>query len=73
MRGYGTGTECQNDCSGTVEQQKYLNTVITLADADPTFGSTVGSSQGATYSELKQTEGGKIWTIDEIIVPPMQK
>ncbi|KAL1616290.1 hypothetical protein SLS56_011475 [Neofusicoccum ribis] len=66
MRGYGTGTECQDDCTGTIEEQKYLNTVITLKEADTTFGDTVGSSQGATYSELKQTEGGKVWTIDTI-------
>ncbi|KKY15340.1 hypothetical protein UCDDS831_g07663 [Diplodia seriata] len=72
MRGYGTGTECQSDCTGTIDEQKYLNTVITLADADTTFGSTVGSSQGAKYSELKQTEGGKVWTIDTITVPAMQ-
>lgn len=72
MRGYGTGTECQSDCTGTIEEQKYLNTVITLAGADTTFGDTIGSSQGATYSELKQTEGGKIWTIDTITIPAMQ-
>lgn len=73
MRGYGTGTECQQDCTGTISEQKYLNTVITLKEADTTFGNTVSSSQGAKYSALKQTKGGKVWTIDTITVPAMKK
>ena len=68
---YGTGTECDNDCSGTIATQTYLNTVITLASADPTFGSTLGVSGGTTYTGLASSEGGKIWTIESISIPAM--
>lgn len=68
---YGTGTECNDNCSGTIAAQKYLNTVITLASADTTFGSTIGSANGATYTEVTSSEGGKVWTIKEIDIPSM--
>ncbi|KAJ5861292.1 uncharacterized protein N7529_008602 [Penicillium soppii] len=71
MRGYGTGTECDDNCSGTIAAQKYLNTVITLASADTTFGSTIAKAGGATYSGLSSSQGGKVWTITEIDVPAM--
>ncbi|EKV11474.1 hypothetical protein PDIG_50070 [Penicillium digitatum PHI26] len=68
---YGTGTECDNSCSGTIAAQKYLNTVITLAEADATFGSTISSAGGATYTEVMSSQGGKAWTIKEIDIPSM--
>ncbi|KAL1610457.1 hypothetical protein SLS60_002125 [Paraconiothyrium brasiliense] len=71
MRGYGTGTECNNGCSGTIAAQLYENTVITLASADSTFGNTISTSQGATYSGLTNAGGGKVWTIAKINVPKM--
>ncbi|GME32628.1 hypothetical protein BKCO1_1700040 [Neofusicoccum parvum] len=71
MRGYGTGTECDNSCTGTVSEQQYLGTTITLASADTSFGNTIGSSQGATYTGLKSSQGGKVWSIDKIHVPAM--
>ncbi|RLL95616.1 hypothetical protein CFD26_105813 [Aspergillus turcosus] len=71
MRGYGTGTECDGGCTGTVAEQKYLNTKITLASADPTFGNTIASAAGATYSGLSSSEGGKVWTIESITIPAM--
>ncbi|KAF7114188.1 hypothetical protein CNMCM5793_007766 [Aspergillus hiratsukae] len=71
MRGYGTGTECDGGCTGTVAEQKYLNTKITLASADTTFGNTIASAAGATYSGLSSSEGGKVWTIESITIPPM--
>ncbi|KAJ4349703.1 uncharacterized protein N0V89_008320 [Didymosphaeria variabile] len=49
----------------------YENTVITLASADSTFGNTISTSQGATYSGLTNTGGGKVWTIAKIDVPKM--
>lgn len=68
---YGTGTECNNNCSGTIAPQKYLNTVITLASADTTFGSTISSAGGATYAEVSSSQGGKVWTIKQIDIPAM--
>ncbi|KAL4794224.1 hypothetical protein BDV19DRAFT_390499 [Aspergillus venezuelensis] len=71
MTGYGTGTECNEDCTGTSEEQKYINTEITLASADTTFGDTIASAGSASYEGLKSSEGGKVWTIESITVPPM--
>ncbi|KAH7016975.1 hypothetical protein EDB80DRAFT_703926 [Ilyonectria destructans] len=71
MRGYGTGTECNGGCSPTVAEQRYINTVITLAGADTNFGKTISTSQGATYTGLTSSQGGKVWTISEIRVPAM--
>ncbi|KKK11849.1 hypothetical protein P175DRAFT_0443097 [Aspergillus ochraceoroseus IBT 24754] len=71
MTGYGTGTECDGGCTGTVNPQKYLNTEITLASADETFGSTIASAGGATYTGLSSSEDGKVWTIKTINVPAM--
>lgn len=68
---YGTGTECDDNCSGTIAAQKYLNTVITLASADTTFGSTIASAGGATYTGLSSSQGGKVWTITQIDIPSM--
>ncbi|KAI9927125.1 hypothetical protein ASPWEDRAFT_121850 [Aspergillus wentii DTO 134E9] len=72
MTGYGTGTECDSDCTGTVAAQQYLNTVITLAEADESFGSTIAKAGSATYEGLSSSEGGKVWTIKTINVPAMQ-
>ncbi|KAJ6062265.1 uncharacterized protein N7446_006385 [Penicillium canescens] len=71
MRGYGTGTECNDQCSGTIAAQKYLNTTITLAGADTTFGSTIAKAAGASYTGLGSSQGGKVWTIAEIDIPAM--
>lgn len=72
MTGYGTGTECNGGCSGTVAEQTYTDTTITLASADPNFGNTIATSQGATYSGLSSTNGGLVWTVKEMRVPKMQ-
>ncbi|PYH42915.1 uncharacterized protein BP01DRAFT_359137 [Aspergillus saccharolyticus JOP 1030-1] len=71
MTGYGTGTECDDDCTGTVAAQFYLNTTITLREADTTFGDTIATGAGATYTGLSSSEGGKVWTIATISVPAM--
>ncbi|KAK6502744.1 hypothetical protein TWF481_007791 [Arthrobotrys musiformis] len=71
MRGYGTGTECNDNCSGTIAAQSYINTVITLASADTTFGGTIAVAGGATYSGLTSSEGGKVWSISSINIPAM--
>ncbi|KAH8648650.1 hypothetical protein BX600DRAFT_475580 [Xylariales sp. PMI_506] len=72
MTGYGTGTECDDGCTGTVAAQTYTNTVITLASADLTFGNTIATSGGATYTGLSYSNGGQVWTISKINVPAMQ-
>ncbi|KAJ4391683.1 hypothetical protein N0V93_005302 [Gnomoniopsis smithogilvyi] len=71
MTGYGTGTECNDGCSGTISEQTYTDTVITLLEADPTFGDTIATSAGATYSALTSSESGKVWTIASMNVPAM--
>ena len=68
---WGTGTECNDGCSGTIAAQTYKNTVITLAGADTAFGKTLSTSQGTTYTGLKNSADGKTWTIDAIHVPAM--
>ncbi|CAI7674834.1 unnamed protein product [Penicillium pancosmium] len=71
MTGYGTGTECNDGCSGTIAAQKYVDTTITLASADTTFGDTIASASGATYTGLSSSSGGKVWKISAINVPAM--
>lgn len=71
MRGYGTGTECDDSCSGTIAEQTYTNTVITLAEADSTFGDTITTSGGASYTGLTSSDDGKVWTIASMVVPAM--
>ncbi|EPS41640.1 hypothetical protein H072_4463 [Dactylellina haptotyla CBS 200.50] len=79
MRGYGTGTECDSSCSGTISclvnqpisPQSYINTVITLASADTALGGTIAVAGGASYSGLTNSGGGKIWSIASISIPAM--
>lgn len=71
QRGYGTGTECQQDCTGTIAPQVYENTVLTLSSADRDFGKTIAVSQGATYEGLKVSSDGKTWTIAKMNVKAM--
>ncbi|KAF5021561.1 hypothetical protein F66182_6390 [Fusarium sp. NRRL 66182] len=71
MRGYGTGTECNANCSPTVAEQRYINTEITLAGPDPDFGRTISTAQRATYSGLTNANGGKVWKIAEMKIPKM--
>ncbi|OJJ45022.1 hypothetical protein ASPZODRAFT_100149 [Penicilliopsis zonata CBS 506.65] len=71
MTGYGTGTECDDDCSGTVAAQTYINTTITLRSADPDFGDTIAVAEGGTYTDLASSEGGKVWSIATISIPAM--
>lgn len=71
MTGYGTGTECDDNCSGTIAVQQYLNTMITLAGADTSFGSTIATAEGATYTGLASSDDGTFWTIETINIPAM--
>ncbi|KAL4778170.1 hypothetical protein BJX76DRAFT_156915 [Aspergillus varians] len=71
MRGYGTGTECDESCTGTSAEQKYLNTEITLASSDTAFGDTISSAGGATYSGFSSNDDATVWTIKSITIPAM--
>ncbi|KFY28025.1 hypothetical protein V493_03159 [Pseudogymnoascus sp. VKM F-4281 (FW-2241)] len=71
MRGHGTGAECNDGCSGTITPQTYSNTIITLAEADTTFGDTLGVFGGTAYTSLASSEGGKVWTVESISIPAM--
>lgn len=71
MRGWGTGTECDSSCTPTIAKQQYIDTTITLSAADTNFGKTLSVSGGTTYTGLKSSQGGKVWTIASINVPSM--
>ncbi|KAK0454872.1 hypothetical protein EV421DRAFT_2029831 [Armillaria borealis] len=69
--GWGTGTECQQDCTGTTSPQYYKNTTITLLEADPDFSSTLSMGDGVEASTMVTSDDGKTWTIDSITIPAM--
>ncbi|KAK8212187.1 hypothetical protein HDK77DRAFT_69611 [Phyllosticta capitalensis] len=69
MTGYGTGTECDDSCTPTVSDQYYYDTTLTLAEADTAFGDTIATSGTATYKGLSSSQGGKVWTIEQIYIP----
>ncbi|KAF2628129.1 hypothetical protein BU25DRAFT_340194, partial [Macroventuria anomochaeta] len=69
--GYGTGTECDSSCTGTIAVKTYTTTVTTLAVADPTFGKTISTSNGVTYTGLTNTGNSKVWTIASMHIPKM--
>ncbi|KAG9096671.1 hypothetical protein FRC07_010888 [Ceratobasidium sp. 392] len=71
MKGWGTGTECNDGCNGTVSPQKYTNTVITLDAADANFGKTGVASGGTTITGLTSEQSGKVWKIATINIPKM--
>ncbi|KAL3465921.1 hypothetical protein BJX64DRAFT_284855 [Aspergillus heterothallicus] len=71
MTGYGTGTECNDGCTGTSSEQQYINTEITLASSDTTFGDTIATAAGATYEGLSSSADGTVWTIEKIVIPAM--
>jgi hypothetical protein len=56
---WGTGTECDNSCSGTITAQTYKNTTITLASSDTAFGNTLGVSGGTTYTDFQVSAMGR--------------
>ncbi|KAF8867306.1 hypothetical protein BDZ45DRAFT_710272 [Acephala macrosclerotiorum] len=71
MTGWGTGTECDSNCNGTIAAQTYKNTTITLASSDTAFGNTLGVSGGTTYTGLSVSTDGTVWHIDSINIPAM--
>lgn len=75
MLGWGTALECQtyNDaaCSGTDQEQYYLDSTIILKAADSTFSSTLSVSTDVVYTDMETADGGITWTIAKISLPPM--
>lgn len=71
MTGWGTGTECNDQCVGTTSPQVYSNTKIVLESEDPEFSSTAVPGEGVTASDMVTDDGGKTWTIKEINLPAM--
>jgi len=71
MTGWGTATECDDDCDGTISEQQYLSTTITLAAADPDFVDTLVVTGGTTYTGLSVSDDGTVLTIESILVPAM--
>ncbi|TPX46838.1 hypothetical protein SeMB42_g03557 [Synchytrium endobioticum] len=70
MRGWGTGTECNDDCSPHVSTQIYTDTTITLASSDPAFGDTIVTSGAAVYTGLRSNADSTVWIIDTIALSP---
>jgi len=71
MTGWGTGTECQNTCTGSTDYQYYTDTTIVLEAADTTFGNTRVLGTGVKEEGFTSTEGGKVWKVAKITLPPM--
>lgn len=69
--GWGTGTECNEGCNGTISAQKYTNTTIVLDAPDARFDSTRSSGNGVTFTDMVSEEGGKVWKIETIDIAPM--
>ncbi|KAF9269197.1 hypothetical protein L218DRAFT_1072827 [Marasmius fiardii PR-910] len=68
--GWGTGTECQKNCRGTISTQTYKNTKIVLSAADPNLKNTLGVGAGVRHTGLKTSDGGKTWQVSQITIPP---
>ncbi|VDC06175.1 unnamed protein product [Peniophora sp. CBMAI 1063] len=67
--GWGTGTECQQNCRGTGDVQHYYDITIYLSEADPNFKNTLGKGSGVVASDMETSDGGKTWTISSITIP----
>ncbi|KIK58163.1 hypothetical protein GYMLUDRAFT_698361 [Collybiopsis luxurians FD-317 M1] len=67
--GWGTGTECQQNCRGTTSVQQYLNSVIQLSEPDMNFPNTLGKGPGVVATPMETSDGGKTWTIASITLP----
>jgi hypothetical protein len=55
---------------GTVGTQYYMDTIINLASPDMSFGKTMKKTGNALYSGFSNEQGGKVWKIANITLPP---
>jgi hypothetical protein len=47
-----------------------METIIVLAALDMSFGKTIAKTGNALYSGLSNEEGGRVWNIANITLPP---
>lgn len=70
---WNTEIECQDNngtpCTGTPNDQYWVNSTIVLESADSSFADTLITENGATGEGLATADGGKTWTIDKITMP----
>ncbi|KKY29679.1 hypothetical protein UCDDA912_g10398 [Diaporthe ampelina] len=75
MRFWNTAIEKQDsngaDPTGTNEPQYYVNTTIALAEADESYSNGIYGSNGATFTDMTTSDGGKTWFIEKITIPAM--
>ncbi|EJD05309.1 uncharacterized protein FOMMEDRAFT_165774 [Fomitiporia mediterranea MF3/22] len=85
MTMFGVTTECDDFCAMTISQQTYTNTVIELEEADSSWNSTavVGSQvygdgtdnvtgqKPTAVTGMSISEGGRVWSVDQIMIPPL--
>ncbi|KAI1321390.1 hypothetical protein F5Y16DRAFT_413767 [Xylariaceae sp. FL0255] len=64
--GWGTAEECQQEACGTVPEHQYLDTVIVMSAADPTYSETLALN-GAS-GNLVTSDGGLTWTVETITI-----
>ena len=73
MTSFGISTEYQDDFDSPTSTQIYTNTRIVLDRADPNWGvsaSIPSTGDGTNVSGLTGSMGGKVWTVDKIVIPP---
>ncbi|KAK7733087.1 hypothetical protein SLS53_008275 [Cytospora paraplurivora] len=73
---WNTAVELQpygdNEPTGTIEPQYYINTTITLDAADESLGSSLYTEYGGESTTPTTSDGGKTWHIEKITVPAME-
>ncbi|KAJ5224031.1 hypothetical protein N7468_008573 [Penicillium chermesinum] len=68
-KSWGSFVTCQDQGTcGTVPSHQWIDTKITLSDADPAYGSTLVKSQGVT-GDLKSKDGGVTWSSSQFKIP----
>jgi hypothetical protein len=65
-------TEMQYGNQGSTSAQLYTNTIITLANADTSFGTRGRKKVNAVLKGVTNEQGGKVWKIDRCEVPAMR-
>ncbi|RDI81906.1 hypothetical protein Vi05172_g8019 [Venturia inaequalis] len=66
---FNTAVEVQRGFSGTIAAHSYRNNTFTFAAADPGFPGSLRVGRGIVASEPVTADGGKVWTVDEILIP----
>ncbi|KUI73661.1 hypothetical protein VM1G_09577 [Cytospora mali] len=73
---WNTAVELQpngdDEPTGTIEPQYYVNSTIYLDAADAAYGDTLYTEYGAITSDMTTNDGGKTWFIEKITVPTME-